>query len=177
MLNPSAPASKERRYARLELERRFLLSTVPGEATRRLRLWDRYIRGTRLRLRRQQSDDGAVFHKLTQKVPQPDGGPGLVTTMYLDETEYRVMAELPADALRKVRLSVPPFAVDLFSGPLAGLVIGEVEFETEADRDAYRPPLDTVVREITGDRRLTCAALAGSDAARIAQALAAAGLT
>jgi CYTH domain-containing protein len=176
VLNPSAPASKERRYARLELERRFLLSTVPGESARRLRLWDRYIHGTRLRLRRQQSDDGTVFHKLTQKVPRPDGRPGLVTTMYLDEAEYRAMAALPADALRKVRLSVPPFAVDLFGGPLAGLVIGEVEFDQEAARDAYRPPPDVVVREITGDRRLTCAALAGSDAARIAQALGAAGL-
>ncbi len=172
MLNPSAPPGKERQYAKLELERRFLLSRVPGESVRRVHLVDRYLHGTRLRLRRQQNDDGSVFHKLTQKIPQPDGRPGLITTVYLDDDEYRALAALPADVLRKVRLDVPPFAVDLLAGPLAGLVIGEVEFTTEAERDAYVPPPDVVLREITGDRRLACAALAGSDGARIAEALA-----
>ncbi|NMO89057.1 hypothetical protein [Actinomycetospora sp. TBRC 11914] len=177
MLNPSAPAHKERQYAKVELERRFLMSRVPGESVGRVGLLDRYIRGTRLRLRRQQGDDGSVFLKLSQKVPRPDGRPGLITTMYLDEAEYAALAELPADVLRKVRLSVPPFGVDLFAGPLRGLVIGEVEFDDEAARDAFTPPPDAVTREITGDPRLVCAALAGADAGRIAAALAAAGLT
>ena len=177
MLNPSAPPEKERQYAKLELERRFLLTRVPGEAVRRAHLHDRYVHGTRLRLRRQEGDDGSVVFKLSQKVPRPDGRPGLITTMYLDEAEYRALEGLPADALRKVRLSVPPFAVDLFARPLSGLVIGEVEFATEAERDAWAPPPDAVLREITGDGRLTCAALAGADAGRIAHALAAAGVT
>jgi CYTH domain-containing protein len=177
VLNPSAPADKEQRYARPELERRFLLARVPGEAVARAGLLDRYLHGTRLRLRRQQGDDGSVVRKLSQKVPRPDGRPGLITTTYLDEAEYAALAALPADVLRKVRLHVPPFAVDLFGGPLRGLVIGEVEFGSEADRDAYEPPAGVVVREITGDRRLACAALAGADATRIAAALAAAGLT
>lgn len=177
MLNPSAPAEKERQYAKLELERRFLMARVPGEAVRRAGLLDRYIHGTRLRLRRQQWDDGTVFHKLSQKVPTPDGRPGLITTMYLDEAEYTALQALPADVLRKVRLEVPPFGVDLFAGPLRGLVIGEVAFGSEAERDAWVPPADAVAREITGDRALTCAALAGADPVRLAAALAAAGLT
>jgi CYTH domain-containing protein len=177
VLNPSAPAEKERRYARPELERRFLMARVPGPAVARVGLLDRYLHGTRLRLRRQQWDDGSVFLELSQKVPRPDGRPGLITTTYLDEAEYAALAVLPADVLRKVRLSVPPFWVDLFAGPLRGLVIGEVEFDDEAARDAYRPPADAVVKEITGDPHLTCAALAGADAGRIARALVAAGVT
>jgi CYTH domain-containing protein len=177
VLNPSAPAHEERQYAKRELERRFLLRKLPGESVRRTGLLDRYVHGTRLRLRRQQWEDGTVVRKLSQKIPTPDGHPGLITTMYLDEAEYDALAALPADVLRKVRLDVPPFGVDLFAGPLRGLVIGEVEFDDDAARDAYVPPADAVLREITGDPRLTCAALAGSDPGRIALALAAADLT
>jgi CYTH domain-containing protein len=177
VLNPSAPAGKEWQYAKPELERRFLLATIPGDVRRRVHLHDRYLHGTRLRLRRQQADDGSVFFKLTQKIPQPDGSPGLISTLYLDEAEYRALETLPADTLRKVRLDVPPFAVDLFAGRLAGLLIGEIEFATEQDRNAYAPPPDVVVDEITGDPRLTCAALAGADPRRIATALAAAHLS
>jgi len=61
----------------------------------------------------------------------------------------------------------------LFDGPLAGVLIGEIEFDTVDEMDAYRPPGDVVRREITGDPRLTCAALAGDDPARVAEALAA----
>lgn len=174
MLNPSAPAAKEREYARPELERRFLMTSVPGVPVARRHLIDRYLTGTRLRLRHERSEDGSVVRKLTQKVPHPDGRPGLITNLYLDEAEYRALAELPADVLRKVRLSVPPFSVDLFPGPLAALVIGEVEFDTEAERDAFYPPAAHVLREITGDPRLTCAALAGADPDRVADALRAA---
>lgn len=176
VLTPSARGPQERRHATPELERRFLLTRVPGEVVGRVRLWDRYLHGTRLRVRRRQADDGSVVHELGQKVPRPDGGPGLVTTISLDEAEYRALVALPGDVLHKVRCRVPPFRVDLFGGPLAGLLIGEVEFGTEAERDAYVPPPGVVLREITGDARLACAALAGHDGARIARALAAAGL-
>jgi hypothetical protein len=53
--------------------------------------------------------------------------------------------------LRKERLSVPPFGIDLFDGPLAGVLIGEIEFDTVDQMDACRPPADVVRREITGD--------------------------
>lgn len=175
MLNSSAPASKQTKYALAELERRFLLSSVPDEPVQRLQLEDRYVRDTRLRLRRMQAEDGELTYKLTQKVPAPAGGPGLITTIYIDATEYRTLAALPADVLRKERLKVPPFAVDLFEGPFLGLVIGEVEFDTEVEMNAYRPPPEIVIREITGDTRLTCAALAAADQSHVRDVMAAAG--
>jgi CYTH domain-containing protein len=41
--------------------------------------------------------------------------------------------------------------VDVYSGELEGLVVAEVEFESEAQGDGFQPP-DWVGRELTGDR-------------------------
>src|SRR5262252_6193538 len=105
------------KYARPEYERRFRIAGVPeGEVVRRVEIRDRYIEGTRLRLRKMGDE-----HKLTQKIPGPDGGPGLVTTILLDEAEYERFAALPARTLEKTRLSIPPFGVDVFAPPHEGL--------------------------------------------------------
>lgn len=78
MLNEAAPEGKELKYARPELERRFLFSALPlGRAIRVARIEDRYLLGTRIRLRKatERADvDGEVnriVYKLTQKVPGP----------------------------------------------------------------------------------------------------------
>ncbi|MGI8869853.1 MAG: hypothetical protein ACR2F6_13650 [Mycobacteriales bacterium] len=98
MLNDAAPPGKELKYARAERERRFLLRMPPTDGiVRTVRIADRYLLGTRLRLRRVTetiSADGAIGrtdYKLTQKVPAPGGEPGLITTMYLDAAEYAVL--------------------------------------------------------------------------------------
>jgi hypothetical protein len=88
VLNPAAPAGKALKYARPEMERRFLLAEVPPDGTqiRMAQITDRYILGTRFRLRRSVETAGAesrTIFKLTQKIPDDDGGPGLITTTYL----------------------------------------------------------------------------------------------
>ena len=85
---------------------------------------DRYIDGTALRLRKQSEDSGPVLFKLTQKIPARSSGAqqGLITTMYLTEEEYCVLARLSAKTLSKTRHSVPPFGVDVFEGTLRGLL-------------------------------------------------------
>jgi hypothetical protein len=51
-INPSAPPGKSQRHARPERERRFRLAGLPaGAVERTTRIVDRYITGTRLRLR------------------------------------------------------------------------------------------------------------------------------
>ena len=113
VLNPSAPSGKERKYARPERERRFLLRTAPpGPVARVVEITDRYITGTRLRLRRasEAGVGGGTVHKLTQKVPALTGGPGLITTIYLSAEEHEIFAQLPAGVLHKTRSSVPPLA-------------------------------------------------------------------
>ncbi|MCI0345007.1 MAG: hypothetical protein L0221_06110 [Chloroflexi bacterium] len=119
---------------------------------------DRYITGTRLRLRRQATVDrhGAtlLLRKLAQKVPAASGAPGLITNVYLSEDEYERLAELPASTLRKTRHSIPPFGVDVFEGALDGLILAEIEFETSADEAAFEPSI-AVVAEVTHDIRFT----------------------
>jgi hypothetical protein len=64
---------------------------------------DRYIDGTRMRLREQR--DEAVIFKLTQKLPSPGSGARqrLITTIYLTAEELAVFGQLPAKQL--VRLA------------------------------------------------------------------------
>jgi len=93
VVNPSAPLDKSRKYALPERERRFLLTGLPGDAriVRSARITDNYLLGTRLRLRRwveTTAETTTTVCKLTQKVPAPDGRPGLITSIYLTQTEY-----------------------------------------------------------------------------------------
>jgi CYTH domain-containing protein len=147
-VNPSAPKGKSLKYAHIERERRFLLAGVPdGSVVQRALITDRYIKGTHLRLRRSEFGD-RIERKLGQKAH------GLITNIYVDEAEYQVLSALPADVLHKSRLSIPPFGVDVFDVPLAGLVMAEFEFESDEEMTAFEPPL-WAVAEVTDDVRFT----------------------
>jgi CYTH domain-containing protein len=158
LVNPSAPAGKSQRYARPERERRFLLARPPtGAVERTAHIVDRYLVGTRLRLRQMIETHGAstsTYYKLTQKVPASDGGPGLLSTTYLNMEEYTLLATLPAAVLRKTRHSVPPFGIDSYEAPLRGLFLAEVEFDDDAAMNAFKPP-SWIVAEVTLDSRFT----------------------
>ncbi|MER5527240.1 hypothetical protein ABT075_22040 [Streptomyces sp. NPDC002677] len=146
------------KYARVERERRFLLSEPPNPSTTTVTrlITDRYLVGTRLRLRRADSSDGRCERKLTQKVPisRPGGVQGLITNTYLSPAEYDLLASLPAAVLSKTRFSVPPLGVDVFEGPLRGLVLAEAEFTTDEEARSFVPPSECVA-EVTDDARFT----------------------
>jgi hypothetical protein len=84
------------KYALVERERRFLMAGLPSggaAGVRRVDIVDRYLTGTRLRLRRVGSPGSAGPElKLTQKVPAAQPGPvrGLITNLYLSSAEYDV---------------------------------------------------------------------------------------
>jgi len=179
VLNTSAPGGKSRKYARVERERRFLLANPPDleAATRTVRIVDRYIRRTRMRLRQTVETSASaplVVYKLTQKMAAPDGGPGLITTMYLSEEEYRTFAAVPADELRKTRDSIPPFGVDRFERELEGLTMAEVEFESDAEMRDFVAP--AAVAEVTRDERFTGGRLATTTREQLAALLLSFGL-
>ena len=92
------------KYAVVERERRFLVGGVPDGVTEVLAITDRYVDGTRLRLREVRHDDGTLVRKLTHKVRLGEG-PGAVacTNLYLDEAEWALLADLPGRVLTKVR--------------------------------------------------------------------------
>jgi CYTH domain-containing protein len=150
---------REGKYARVERERRFLLAgpPAPSAVTGSRRITDRYLPGTRLRLRRvDHRDSGACELKFTQKVPadRPGFVQGLITSTYLSAAEYDLLAKLPAAALSKTRLSVPPLSVDVFDPPLHGLVMADAEFSTDDEAQSFRPP-PMAVAEVTEDPRFT----------------------
>jgi len=97
---PEDPA-RAGKYSRVERERRFLLAEAPpvSAVTASRRITDRYLPGTRLRLRRiDYRDSGACEFKFTQKVPAARRGfvQGLITNTYLSAAEYDLLASLPA---------------------------------------------------------------------------------
>lgn len=171
-MNPSAPRGKDTKYARRERERRFLLAgAAPGPVVRVVEIVDRYIKGTRLRLRSSVEGGSAeAVYKLTQKVPASDGGPGLITTIYLTAEEHGVFAQLPAAVLHKTRSSVPPLGVDVFRGSLGGLILAEAEFENDEAMAAFEVP-PFVVAEVTDDPRFTGGCLVAAARGEVRNAL------
>lgn len=150
-------------YARIERERRFLLDRFPErvDVVRVRRLTDRYLRGTRLRLRELVENGCSTTFKLTQKIPAPAAGAqqGFISSMYLTESEFIVLARIPADSLVKVRYSVPPFGIDVFEGALAGLVLAEAEFDSALAADRLALP-SFLLSEVSADDRFTGSELA-----------------
>lgn len=152
------------KYARVERERRWLLRRRPDEVDGEILLIeDRYLLGTRLRLRQVTAADGTVVRKLGHKVRLGDG-PGAIacTSLYLDQAEWDRLVGLPAARLSKrrtrSRAGGSMLAVDEFQGPLAGLVLGEI------DGPGQLPSDWPVIREVSGDERYTGGLLASAAA-------------
>jgi hypothetical protein len=130
---------------------------APSTVTVTRLIRDRYLEGTRLRLRRTDYPGlGSREFKLTQKVPadRPGAVQGLITNTCLSRAEYDLLASLPAAALSKTRSSVPPLGVDVFEGRLEGLVLAEAEFDDDAGALAFVPPAECLA-EVTDDVRFT----------------------
>jgi CYTH domain-containing protein len=146
------------KYAQVERERRFLLAEppAPSSVTATRMITDRYLVGTRLRLRRAEWPDGACELKLTQKVPiaGPGAVQGLITNTYLSAAEYDLLASLPAAVLSKTHFSLSFLGVDVFDTPLQGLVLAEAEFTTDEEARSFVPPPECVA-EVTDDARFT----------------------
>ncbi len=162
-ISPDEPV-RDGKYARVERERRFLLSEPPPafEADQSRRITDRYLPATRLRLRRvEHGGSGLCELKLTQKVPANRSGyrRGLITNTYLSAAEYDLLASLPAQVLSKTRMGVQPWVIDIFDPPLHGLILAEAEFSTDEAAQSFRPR-HPIVAEVTDDARFTGGALA-----------------
>lgn len=152
----------EGRYARLEREQRWLLAGIPEQARHRSEILDRYLHGTRLRLRRVTLPD-RVIYKLGQKVRLIDTDPERVklTNIYLSAEEYDTFATLSGAEIVKERLVMPwgpaELAVDRFQGRFDGLVLAEAELGA-GDGLYELPPF--ALADVTHDGRYAGGALA-----------------
>ena len=156
-LNTIVPASK---YARVERERRYLLSDLPEGLTRadhHLQITDNYLTGTRLRLRKVRDPrTNKWVVKFTQKfAPNPDDlSRTMITNTYLNPIEADMLAIFEANEIRKNRYPFEfdgrNFSVDMFLGDLFGLVLAEVSFETDAEMESFpKPPF--ALAEVTNN--------------------------
>ncbi|MFL6173567.1 MAG: hypothetical protein ACJ716_11820 [Marmoricola sp.] len=118
------------KYAKAERERRFLVDGEPSPLEQTRIIEDRYLSGGTLRVRAVRGEGEAVF-KLTQKVRPNRDDPSevAITNLYLSEDEYQMLVTLPGADLSKTRSLCEGFAVDVFYGPLEGLVLAEVEVD------------------------------------------------
>lgn len=163
---------RKRAYARIERERRFLLSELPSSvdlaAFERLR--DLYIDGTHLRLRRIEAPAGdLILAKLGQKIADPDAPDNprhrQMTTLYLEPAEADVVAVLPGrrSVKRRYRLFEQgrTFVVDVYEQPqgAAGIMLAEVECDSDVELDAIETPA-WAIREVTDEARWSGARLA-----------------
>jgi CYTH domain-containing protein len=137
---PDLGVSGPPKYALLENERRFRVNpaTAPdlaGLAFRRIE--DRYVDGTRLRLRAMtDSVTGARELKFCKKYGGDDPASAPIVNIYLTEAEHAALAVLPGRTITKRRYRLAHggrgFGVDVFEGELAGLVLCEAEADSRA---------------------------------------------
>jgi CYTH domain-containing protein len=143
------------KYAVVERERRYLVASIPAGVAETRDIVDRYIEGTRLRLREVTSSDGSVVRKLNQKIRLTDGPSEVAcTSVYLDEAEWAALSGLPGAALRKRRHLVLrdglKVAVDEFPN---GTLLAEIDDgETPS---AVVPAWLEVVEDVSDDERWT----------------------
>ena len=153
-------SEKRLKYARVERERRFLLRGLPPGlklSDEHRQIFDNYITGTRLRLRKMRSPRRREWTwKLTQKFV-PEGGDlsrTLISNIYLSRYEYEVLSVFEGNELRKNRYPYlydgRRLAIDVFLGALSGLVLAEVEFDSDEELSAFEMP-PFAEREVTSD--------------------------
>lgn len=148
------------KYAVVERERRYRVERVPDGVSSTKEILDRYVIGTRLRLREVRESDGTVTRKLGQKVRISDGPAEVAcTNFYLDDDEWAVLVALPARLLRKRRHVIHRdgllVAVDEHED---GTLIAEID---DGDEPSDHVPawLD-VIEDVTADEAWTGARLA-----------------
>lgn len=151
------PKSK---YAWVEHERRWLCRSVPTDRVLSAETYnDLYVEGTQLRLREAVPiGGGAPMLRLGRKA-DVSASVRLLTSIYLSAEEFRLLSSLPGRVLRKTRHALgkvdgADVFVDVFEGPLTGLIMAEAEFDSVEAMDRYAMP-DFAVREVTDDVRYT----------------------
>ena len=126
------------KYAVVERERRFLVADVPSGVVATKTITDRYVDGTRLRLREVADPDGTTVRKLTQKVRRSDGPAEVAcTNMYLNDVECDSHERASGRILHKTRHIVERDGIRVAIDELDdGTLLAEID-----DRDREPSPV------------------------------------
>ena len=153
-------------YRIVERERRWLCREVPRELVKSVeRITDLYVTGTHLRLREARSMDGSLSMLRISRKADADETTRLISSIYLSEVDFSALRRgLEGVRVSKIRYRVTApsgiaLCIDEFEGALAGLLIGEAEFECDEALRVFETP-QFASREITADDRYSGYALA-----------------
>jgi CYTH domain-containing protein len=146
------------KYAHVERERRWLVDQNKRPALdgfSHILIEDRYITGTRMRLRRMtNSSTGEQALKLTKKYEAVDPLARPIVTTYLTDEEYQQLLALPAMPITKRRFHIEDagreFSLDQFRGILSDLELVEIEWPDDEGLRTLVPPL-WAGREVSDD--------------------------
>lgn len=140
---------EDSKYTRTEYERRFLVSSN-ADWRRFVESYsktyeDRYLRGTRLRLRvLTDLDTGRRVLKLNRKSVSPSPYSRVVSRILLAPGEHALLESLPGDPLKKIRYyhnyGGRVFSIDVFEGELEGLILCETEAMGLEELMSVEPP-------------------------------------
>ena len=148
------------KYANVERERKFLVARIPAGVNGKKAIVDRYISGTRLRLREETTDDGTRIRKLGHKVRLTDGPEEVAcTNFYVNDDEWNLLCALPAQLLRKTRHMVHRDGLLVVVDELDdGTLLAEID---DGDHPSdFVPEWLEVTAVVTQDERWTGARLA-----------------
>jgi CYTH domain-containing protein len=132
------------KYSIPEIERRWLVDAgqLPDLSTlKRVSIVDRYIRGTRLRLRMLESAEGTKY-KLCKKYGKESQFTENITNIYLSLVEFSLLVTLPAKVVNRERyylqLEDVVMSINLPDGNHP--IIAECEFGSLEKARAFVPP-------------------------------------
>lgn len=155
-MRTAADEAASPKYAHLERERRWLVDDLrldKAALADSIAIHDRYILGTRMRLRKMATENQTVW-KLTRKYECADPLARPIVTAYIDESEYETLTKLPALDLRKSRFKIAvgalDFSIDRFEGSLEGLWLSEIELE-DASQLSSLPDPSWSLRDVSHD--------------------------
>jgi len=146
------------KYGKHEFERTYLLSKdclIGNKIDSTKRIKDKYIEGTSLRLRRVVGEN-YITYKLTkkEKLNPPKRGILKINTLYLSKEEYERISHLDGIEIEKeryvIKVDQTKIGIDRVILNDRSIYIGEIEFETENQMNAFKMPFP-YFEEITGN--------------------------
>lgn len=169
------------KYSRIEYARRFVVA--PEADWKRFaepfskRHEDKYLNGTRLRIRIQtDSDSNRRLIKLTKKYESESAYFRQINTILLTPEELEIFDRLAGERVAKTRFyhryKNRIFSIDVFENDLRGLLICETEQPTLEDLTRAEPP-PYALSEVTENPFFTGANLAEATAAELSEKLSA----
>lgn len=152
------------KYSIPEIERRWTVSraALPNlERLTKATISDKYLSGSRLRLRKIRYDSG-VQYKIGKKYGDRRGFSESITNIYLSQNEYELLCRANGLDVTKIRYRFAGGSIDIYVGEELPILFS-VEFTDEIEASNYEPP-DFAKKEVTNDPEFSGFALASAGA-------------